>query len=884
MIHNCDLIDTFRHFFPTKLQYTWKKENPVKKARLDFFLATRTLTDILKNCKISPGYRTDHSMIELHLTINTFERGKGTWKFNCDLLRNIEYANSINNLIDELTLEYAIPVYTYYNILAMNKNEVQFRISDRLFFEMILVKTRETTIKFSSDLRKNRDRREEYLIKEIDRIEKSLNLAQMTDLLSDKKIQLQDIRNEKLKGNMIRSRAQWLSEGEKPTKFFCGLESKNFVNKTIKKLETDNGIITNQKEILTEVKNFYQNLFSNKDHELQDIDFDETFGNSNSKKLTQEDSQLLEQPITLSEVSDALKKMKNNKSPGSDGFPADFYKFFWPKLKHFFLRSLNETYAKKELPTTSRQCIISCLPKGEKPREFLKNWRPISLLNVSYKIISAALASRLKDSLNKIIQNTQSGFLPNRFIGESTRLVYDIMDYCEKQNEKGLLMLIDFEKAFDSVSWNFMYKAMQFLNFGDYMLDWVKILNNNITSSVQQCGFLSEPIQINRGCRQGDPIASLEFLVCGHFLCLLILGDQNIKGIKVKGKEHKLTQFADDTTLLLDGTQKSLQASLNAIEIFGTFSGLKMNKDKTKIIWLGRQKHSEDKLVTNPPLAWGEVEFDLLGLKFHVDLEKMMEINYEKYILQITDTIKHWNKRYLTPLGKITVIKTFIISKLIHLFTTLPTPEKTEIDKINNLLYKFVWDNKPDKVKREQINQNYVNGGLKMVNIEYFIKALKITWIRRLIKDETKPWATFFESTVSNTITLLEQGSIYTQQVIEGTTNPFWKSVLLAWHEYITKIIPRSDIDKQNSPLWNNPQIGLNVPFLNNWYENGIKIIGDIIGPNNETLSQRILKEKYPNITQVDFLTFFRIQSQVNNFTRLQNEETQETNFRPYQC
>ena len=141
--------------------------------------------------------------------------------------------------------------------------------------------------------------------------------------------------------------------------------------------------------------------------------------------------------------------MKNNKCPGIDGFPAEFFKVFWGKLKFFVLRGLNHGYRCGEMSISMRTCIISCLPKGDKPRMFLKNWRPISLLSVVYKIASSAIANRLKSVLDQIISKFQTGFLKGRFIGENTRLVYDIMHYIEKKNLPGLLMLVDFQKAFD---------------------------------------------------------------------------------------------------------------------------------------------------------------------------------------------------------------------------------------------------------------------------------------------------------------------------------------------------------------------------------------------------------------------------------------------------
>ena len=118
--------------------------------------------------------------------------------------------------------------------------------------------------------------------------------------------------------------------------------------------------------------------------------------------------------------------------------------------------------------------------------------------------------------------------------------------------------------------------------------------------------------------------------------------------------------------MMLDGTAGSLQATLNTLEIFGNYSGLKMNKDKTRVLWIGRKKHSKDKLVTTPMLICDD--FDLLGITFSLDLETMLQKNYCKCIEDIKNTINHWKRRYLTPMGKITVIKTFIISKFTHLF------------------------------------------------------------------------------------------------------------------------------------------------------------------------------------------------------------------------
>ena len=132
--------------------------------------------------------------------------------------------------------------------------------------------------------------------------------------------------------------------------------------------------------------------------------------------------------------------MQNNKSPGSTGFTTEFFNFFWKDLGLFIVRSLNYGFEIGELSSTQKEGIITCIPKGDKSRKFIKNWRPISLLNVSYKIASGCIANRIKKLLPFIIDLDQSGFLSGRFTGDNIRLIYDILSYSNKENKKGLMV------------------------------------------------------------------------------------------------------------------------------------------------------------------------------------------------------------------------------------------------------------------------------------------------------------------------------------------------------------------------------------------------------------------------------------------------------------
>ena len=121
------------------------------------------------------------------------------------------------------------------------------------------------------------------------------------------------------------------------------------------------------------------------------------------------------------------------------------------------------------------------------------------MLNVLYRIISGCLSQRIKGTLDHIISETQSGFLRGRYIGENTRFIYDILSFTELHNIPGLLVLIDFEKAFDSMSWSFIYKFREYFGFGECIIEWIKILNTKFKASILQSGFFSEQLDVERG-------------------------------------------------------------------------------------------------------------------------------------------------------------------------------------------------------------------------------------------------------------------------------------------------------------------------------------------------------------------------------------------------
>ena len=332
---------------------------------------------------------------------------------------------------------------------------------------------------------------------------------------------------------------------------------------------------------------------------------------------------------------------------------------------------------------------------------FKKKWRPITLLNVIYKLASGSIAERIKQVLDKLISKEQTGFMSERYIGENTRLIYDILHITDKLNIPGLLLIIDFEKAFDSISWKFIEKVLNFLNFGESIKQWLKVFYKDISASVVQCGFLSEFFIVQRGCRQGDPLSPYIFLLCAEILTRMFKANKDIKGIEIADTEYTLSQFADDTTVLLDGSQKSLDEALRVLNRFAISSGLKVNASKTRAVWIGSMKFIGETFNHRLKLDWTQNDFDILGIIFSCNLDTIPEINYNEKIKEIKKEINQWSKRILTPLGRITILKTLLIAKLNHLFIVLPNPSNETIINLNRMFFRFIWQSPTDRIKRE---------------------------------------------------------------------------------------------------------------------------------------------------------------------------------------
>ena len=855
---NCyELNDVWRIQHENESKFTWYKSvNSLQMARLDYFLISNDIMSLVTKSDIVPGYRTDHSGITLGLHLDDNVRGHGFWKFNSSLLYHKQYIDLVKSVIKDTALQYAKPGQD------LESEDIEFEISDQLFFEMLKLEIRGKTIKFSSERKKELKKKEVEIEREIETLKQRVDVSDSVSplkLLAEKQQELEELRLPQVKGAMLRSKAKYYEAGEKPTKFFCNIEKRNYIAKTMKRVVVDNTEICNQIEILEQQKLYYQNLYSSKieDEDSTKAACDFFLKKENIKPLTSAQSKQCEGLIQTSEVKQVLKGMANNKSPGSDGFTAEFFKFFFPDLGHFLVRSLNYAFKSGELSVTQKQGVITCLPKGNKPRELLKNWRPISLLNVDYKILSGVMAKRMKEVLGSIISETQKGFLRNRFISENTRLVYDILDYLKRTNKNGVLLLIDFEKAFDSLEWYFINKVLEVYNFGSEFRKWFKVMYNNVKSTVINNGHFSEFFNISRGCRQGDPLSPYIFILCVEPLAAVIKNDNGITGLRIGNHCHKIGMYADDTFLLQDGSESSMNRTFEVLEMFHTCSGLKANIEKTQAVWLGPKCEKWQRLLNRIRLKWVE-QFTLLGIHFDVDVDKMLDSNYEKRILDIENVLNLYRHRMLSLIGKITVIKTLAIPKIIHVIQTLPSPPLSMVNRIKTSIRKFLWNGKRAKISLEQLGNTIENGGLALTNIDLLCKSIKISWVRRLTCT-VGGWQSLFEDIICKEKMLLWQLDKRSLNVMcDKTVNRFWKEVIKGWREFMCQY-EETERNVLSYPIWNSYfLINRNIVAMKNkLIEKGLIYICDLLNAKGNFYSLQDFNEKYD--VKLNFLDYMGI-------------------------
>ena len=835
IIENYDLVDIWRIRNNEKLNYTWREKGRggLVQSRLDYFIISKNLSYQVSHTSIKASIKSDHSIISITIKFtSTQRRGKGFWKMNLNPLNNKEYIQHIKTIISA----------------AKDDSKNISNLHNR--WDYIKCRIRSDTISFSIREAKIIKQSELDLQERLDKVEIQLNSNPTDSYLEEYNIikhELGFIYDNKAKGIIVRSRCKFTEDNEKNTKYFLNLEKKNYNIKHIKSLVVNDKVIDDPNTILISEQQFYSNLYSS--NKNLNSNMDDYLNNINVKTLSEHMKQICDQELTTHDFSKAVKDLPNNKTPGPDGIPVEFYKFFWPDIGQELIQSF---YISKEigmLPQSQKLGIINLIPKEDKDIRLLKNWRPISLLNSDYKILTKTLANKMKHALKEIINEDQIGYMENRFCGENTRLIADMIEYVKELKIPSILLLIDFEKAFDTINWTFLYKTLKKFNFGEHFIDWIKIIYKDISSCVTNNGYQSEFFQINRGIRQGDPISALLFLPVAEIMATVIRESKEIKGIHINNIEIKLCQLADDTSLFLRDVE-SVKLSLNLLEEFYRYAGLKINKSKTEAIILW----NNDTITIDETLSikWHNKPFKTLGIWFSLNNKEMLDLNINERYGKISTLLNIWSCRNLSLKGKITILKSLIMPHVIHLANIINLDE-VFINKIDKIFFNFLWSNRKHGIQRNTIIQQIEQGGLKMICIKTMIKALNITWVKRLLSNVDAKWKQLSWHFLKLNKTLIF--SKLTFSLIETPKIDFYKQILSNWFEFIN-IEPITKNDVLNENIHHNFNILVDGIPIDKQFTLGAEIKISNIYNSTEDAFLNITTLNSKNNTNLDILSY----------------------------
>ena len=827
-----DLVDIWRIKNPAKKSFTWSQNSPMIFCRLDYWLISNTLHDLVVSTDIIPAIKTDHAAISIDFCNRSTDiKGPGYWKMNCSLLDDEVYINDIAA---------KIPIW-----LAEGRNELS---DNRTIWDWMKYNIRAHTIQYSKRKARERNEREKSLQEEYAKA-KHIFETDPSDLnasiLNSAKDMLELFYEEKVKGIIIRARARWHEHGEKSTKYFLNLEKRNRIKKYMRKLNVNGSITTDPLNILSEQQRFYQELYTSRNKNEDNSQMIESFlKDLNVPKLSEEQKVSCEGKITAEECALLLESFSNNKSPGNDGIPIEFYRRFWPLISEPFIQCTNECFEKGEMSLSQKQAVITLIEKKGKDRSFLENWRPISLVNVDAKIMSKAIATRIKNVLPNIIHHNQTGFIKDRYISETVRSIFDIMDFTVEENIPGLLIFIDFQKAFDSLEWNFLKSCLESFNFGPNFLRWVMTFYKNIESCVINNGITSNYFTLERGVRQGDPLSPYLFVVAVETLAIAIRQNSRINGITIEKEETKLLQYADDTTAVLSDIN-SAHTLFNLLDDFEKLSGLAVNPTKTEGMWIGSLRENKAKPFG---IKWPNEPIKALGVYYSYD-QKLLHENFIEKLDSVKKLANIWSSRGLSLYGKVTVIKSLIIPKFVYVSSFLTIPEGV-IKELNQLIFKFLWKG-VDKVTRLSVINTYQKSGLKMIDLETMGKSLRLAWLKRIFGKNDGTWKHYLHHVLKRFGGLFLFHCNYNVKDL-AICSQFYTELLHWWAEFRDEF---STEKLWHNVIWNNKDIYINnrPVFYKKYFESGFIQVKDLLFDLNITESYNIISRK---IAKTNFLVW----------------------------
>jgi exonuclease III len=487
-----------------------------------------------------------------------------------------------------------------------------------------------------------------------------------------------------------------------------------------------------------------------------------------NQKLSDEEADSLDTRISEEDVENALKASKSLSSPGPDGIPFELWKEL--KARHVLRQKNNQpgfdvikwltlVFNDVENHGVLQGCEFAegwmqPIYKKKDPAN-IANYRPITLLNTDYKLMTKVLSIKLTQVAPTMIHPDQAGFMPGRSIFDHIRLAQTMISFAETiKDQDGYIIALDQEKAYDRIDHDYLWAAMRNFRVPESFIKTVESLYANAHTKVAINGILSDPFQVTRGVRQGDPLSCLLFNMAIEPLACMLRKNEELSGYEITGKEIEkliINLFADDAVVFLKKGDR-FDTLQSALDTWCRASGAKFNTEKTEILPIGSKEHREHTINTrrihpedhtipdNVHILKDGESFRSLGadLGNHHDETSKWNPHVEK----IQARFDTWSKRKPSLFAKKHIVQQVVFGVTQFKAKAQGMPKTIE-QRINKAIRNFIWDGKQPTVNEETLGLPLDEGGLNMPSLQARNEAIQVMWLKAYLtlSDRRPLWA-----------------------------------------------------------------------------------------------------------------------------------------------
>uniref|UniRef100_A0A803K169 Reverse transcriptase domain-containing protein n=1 Tax=Xenopus tropicalis TaxID=8364 RepID=A0A803K169_XENTR len=468
------------------------------------------------------------------------------------------------------------------------------------------------------------------------------------------------------------------------------------------------------------------------------------------------------------------------------------------------------------------QAAIVLLPKAVKDPTLPESYRPISLLTANVKILAKLLANRLKKIIGSIIADDQLGFMPGKTTAMNVRRLFLNLTIAHANSGERAIAALDIAKAFDTVEWPYLWKALDKFGFGTKFVNLVKLLYKSPTAFLRVGTDEAPPFNLTRGTRQGCPLSPLLFAIAIEPFVAAVRQHPNIVGWVSQTRTDKLQLYADDTLIYLGDRGQSLNALIELTEAFGTVSGLKVSQAKSLLFPVDPQQRGPRSVPSPLPIA---NQFTYLGVD--VPITTYYDLNLGPMLGWMGTKFAAWGNLPIGPAGRIQLIKMFVQPKIMYALWHMPTaPPKTFFSKLDTAMRSFIWGKGRSRLSLPHLKRSKTGGGMALPDFRVLYLAVQLSHLSPLTPEG--PCSALYSSW---------------QELLPPYIAP-WQAALvqpsIPPHNLLVAAVRRAYVDARKTagactidpatPLWGNKVLGnlAGSPPPRQWLEAGLTSIQDV--------------------------------------------------------